>query len=136
MLPADAVESYVRAIGLSMNGGGKLVLPQWFADRFGWEEMTATVAEVYQSRRRKSQVATLARNYGEADAINFFGDEYGLPRAISGHNNHYLWGPGDASGEVVIAFGSDGQLLRRRPAAYESFLRERGERGASGDVYL
>jgi hypothetical protein len=67
----------------------------------------STVAEVYQSLPEEDQprVAILARNYGEADAINFFGGDYGLPRAISGHNNHYLWGPGDASGEVVIAFG-------------------------------
>ena len=29
----------------------------------------------------------------------------GLPHAISGHNNYYLWGPQQYAGEVVIAVG-------------------------------
>jgi len=41
--------------------------------------------------------------YGPAGAVDYFGPRYGLPKAISGHQNYYLWGPGDASGEVVIA---------------------------------
>ena len=28
-----------------------------------------------------------------------------MPRAISGHNSYYLWGPRGCTGEVVIAFG-------------------------------
>ena len=28
-----------------------------------------------------------------------------LPRPICGHNNFWLWGPGDWSGEVVIVYG-------------------------------
>ncbi len=44
-------------------------------------------------------------NYGEAGAIDFFGPEYGLPEAISGHNSYYIWGPGDCAGEVVISVG-------------------------------
>src|SRR5262249_50000682 len=40
--------------------------------------------------------------YGEAAAVDFFGRAYQLPRAISGYQNYYLWGPGSFSGEVVI----------------------------------
>ena len=95
--------------------GKTSVLPQWLADRFGWQEMTAKVAEVYRSlpEEERARVTILAGNYGEAGAINFFGDEYGLPEAISGHNNYYLWGPGDATGELVIALGFDEAFLRR-----------------------
>jgi len=51
-------------------------------------------------------------NYGEAGAIDFFGRRHGLPRAVSGHNNYWLWGPGDA-GAVVITIGGPEQALRR-----------------------
>ena len=44
-------------------------------------------------------------NYGEAGAIDFFGKKYGLPKAISGHNNYWLWGPGNYTGEIVITVG-------------------------------
>ena len=29
----------------------------------------------------------------QAGAIDFFGAKYGLPAALSGHQNYYLWGP-------------------------------------------
>ena len=35
-------------------------------------------------------------------AVNLLGPKYGLPRALSGHVNYYLWGPGDSSWEVMI----------------------------------
>ena len=31
-----------------------------------------------------------------------FGSKYGLPKAISGHQNYFLWGPRDYTGESVI----------------------------------
>ena len=39
---------------------------------------------------------------GEAGAVNLFGSRYGLPGAISGHQTYYFWGPGTASGSVLI----------------------------------
>jgi 4-amino-4-deoxy-L-arabinose transferase-like glycosyltransferase len=82
-------------------------LTEHFHKEFGWENQVATVAAVYHSLPSDEQVqaAILAGNYGEAAAVDFFGPAYGLPRSISGHHSYYLWGPGDASGEVVIAFG-------------------------------
>ncbi len=82
-------------------------LPQLYADMFGWKKMVATVAGVYDSLppAERRECAILARNYGEAGAVDFFSPRYGLPRAISGHNNYYLWGPGNFSGRVVISVG-------------------------------
>lgn len=82
-------------------------LPQNFADRFGWEEMTATVAGVYEElpQDERSETCILTGNYGEAAAIDFFGSQYGLPRAISGHNNYYIWGSGNCTGETAISVG-------------------------------
>ena len=54
----------------------------------------------------------LAGNYGEAGAIDFFGAKYGLPKAISGHNNYYLWGTRGYTGEVVILFGQHAESTK------------------------
>jgi hypothetical protein len=82
-------------------------LPQHFADRFGWENMAGTVAGVYRSLppQERSRSCVFTGNYGEAGAIDFFGSEYGLPRAISGHNSYHVWGPGDCTGEILISVG-------------------------------
>jgi hypothetical protein len=82
-------------------------MPQVLADRFGWENMTATIARVYNGLppEQRAGAAILAGNYGEAAAVDFFGPRYGLPKAISGHNNYWLWGPRGATGAVVIAVG-------------------------------
>jgi 4-amino-4-deoxy-L-arabinose transferase-like glycosyltransferase len=84
-------------------------MPQIFADQFGWEEMVAGVARYYHSlpEAERKNTAIYCGNYGEAGAIDFYGPEYGLPRAISGHQNYFLWGTHGASGESVILVGDD-----------------------------
>ena len=71
------------------------VLPQIYGDSFGWEELTATVAQVYHSLPPEEQrdCAIMASNYGEAGALNYYGRRYDLPLAYSSNNNHYFWGP-------------------------------------------
>ena len=44
-------------------------------------------------------------NFGEAGAVDLFGPKYGLPPAISGHQNYWLWGPRDYTGESMILIG-------------------------------
>ena len=82
-------------------------LPQLFGDMFGWQEQAQALARVVHSLPPGDQtrVTLLAYNYGEAGAIDYFGKHYGLPKAISGHNQYGYWGPGAASGEVVVAIG-------------------------------
>jgi hypothetical protein len=79
-------------------------LPSDAADMHGWPELTATVARVYDSLppAERARAGIYAGNYGEAGAIDFFGPDYGLPGAISGHNQYYLWGTRGYSGEVLI----------------------------------
>jgi len=83
------------------------ILPQHLADMFGWENMVATVAQVYNelSPEEQSNCIIYVYNYGEAGAIDFFGEKYGLPKATCAHNNYWLWGPGDKTGEVAIYIG-------------------------------
>jgi len=80
-------------------------LAQIFADEHGWPELEAAVARVYRSLPpdEQRQASVYARNYGEAGAIDFFGERDGLPPARSGHNSYYTWGP--PPGDIVTAVG-------------------------------
>lgn len=90
-------------------------LPQDYADMMGWPEMAKTVAGVYDAlpAGEKPRAVIFGDNYGEASAVNFFGSVYGLPPAISGHNQYYLWGPQGYDGSVVIKIGGDLSQLRQ-----------------------
>jgi len=74
---------------------------------FGWDNMALTIASVYKSLPVSEQAgcAILAGNYGEAGAIDYYGPNLGLPKAISGHNSYFDWGPRGYSGQCVIIFG-------------------------------
>lgn len=87
------------------------VLPQYFADEFGWENMARTTATVYSSlpMNERTTTAIFANDYGEASAIDFFGPRYGLPPSISKAETFWLWGPRQYTGQTVIVLGSDGQ---------------------------
>jgi hypothetical protein len=92
----------------SKEKGKTAQLPQYFADQFGWQELTATITEIYDqlSPSDRARAAIFTSNYGEAGALAFFGGEH-LPPIISGHNNYYLWGPGRVSGDEMIVVGYD-----------------------------
>lgn len=110
VLPVETFLRYQKFTGVEPPRMEKLrlaALPQHYADMFGWEEMTETVARVYNSLppEERARCAVFARNYGEAGAIDFFGARYGLPKAIGRHQNYFLWGPRDYTGECVITIG-------------------------------
>lgn len=82
-------------------------LPQFYADMFGWKEKARDVAKVYNtlSAEDKSKCAIFSMNYGRCGAIDFFGEQYGLPKSIGNHNNYWIWGPREYTGEVMIILG-------------------------------
>ena len=107
ILPPAKLVAYMRAIGLQLprtETSHTAPLPQIFADQFGWQEMAASVGHVYNHLRPedKKRAAIFCQNYGEAGAIDFFGPQFGLPPAISGHQNYFFWGPRDWNGEVAL----------------------------------
>ncbi|MHB8874116.1 MAG: hypothetical protein ACYC8T_10555 [Myxococcaceae bacterium] len=89
-------------------------VPQHFADQFGWEELARAVSEVYQRlpAAENNRVAVWAGNYGEAGALELYSRQVPLPPVLSGHNSYFLWGPGAATGEVMIVIGEDEATLR------------------------
>jgi hypothetical protein len=108
--PASYVNSYGALSGIGNSGAGSQTggpFPQYLGDRFGWNTMVSTVLSVYNSLPtiERSQACIFTSNYGEASALNFLGRTYGLPAAISGHNNYYVWGPGSCSLSVIITVG-------------------------------
>lgn len=116
ILPPVALSRYGEAIGLQPpreERGAAAALPQHFADRFGWKNMAETVARVFEGLPENDRrvAAIVTGNYGEAGAIDYFGPTLGLPPAISGHNNYWLWGYGDATGEVLITVGFQRPVL-------------------------
>ncbi|HPR62792.1 MAG TPA: glycosyltransferase family 39 protein [Thermoanaerobaculia bacterium] len=89
-------------------------LPQFYADRFGWEQKATDVARVYERLTEEERQACViyGTNYGRASAVNYFGHEYELPPAISGHNSYWIWGPGKKNARVVIAMGGNEEGYR------------------------
>lgn len=91
------------------------LLPQHYADQFGWEELTAKTAEAWSrlTPEERGDCGIFAQDYGQAGAIDFFGRRYGLPPALSGHQTYYLWGPRGYSGNCMIVLDDDKEDLDR-----------------------
>lgn len=110
VMPVLPPAVYAQVYGPSGNGGSQQAsgdaygLPQSLADRFGWEEQVALIAQVYHSLPPDQQrvACIFTSNYGEASALVQFGERYHLPPAISGHNAFYVWGPQGCNGQVLI----------------------------------
>jgi hypothetical protein len=82
-------------------------LMQMLSDEFGWPELAQAVEAQYAALPPgdRAKAAIFASNYGDAAAIDFYGK--GLPPALSGSNNYYLWGPRGYDGSVVLAVNVD-----------------------------
>lgn len=118
ILSPENLVRYQNAIGLQppkTEVAHSGALPQHFGDMFGWPEMAATVAKVYDGLppEERAKAAIYTGNYGEAGAIDFFGPRYGLPKAISAHQTYYYWGPRNYTGEVIILLQSRRESAQR-----------------------
>ena len=85
-MPAENFIKYSNWLGISPDVGERNslgVLPQHFADMFGWENMAEQVAKVYNSlppeEQQKCGIFTI--NYGEAGAIDFSVRKWDFPLA-------------------------------------------------------
>ena len=110
VLPVEKYISYSGELGIKPGSSEKkelAELPQFYADMFGWKEKARDVAKVYEtlSEEDKIKCAIYSNNYGRCGAIDFFGKEFGLPKSIGSHNNYWLWGPRNYTGEVTIILG-------------------------------
>jgi hypothetical protein len=118
LLPVNAFLRYSQAIPLARpvktERDSAAPLPQLYGDMIGWDKTAATVASVYHGLpdSERANCAIFGGDYGEAGAIDYYGPKLGLPRAISGHNSYFYWGPRDYSGACVILFGERSAELK------------------------
>ena len=103
---AAAITTGQRIVSLHLTPtrNGSSPITQIFADMHGWPQLAATVARVYGELPpgQRVRAAILASNFGEAAAIDVYGKAYGLPPALSGQNNYWIWGSRGYDGSVVV----------------------------------
>jgi hypothetical protein len=107
VLPPNEFVAYEKKLGFTPQDSENhdpTILPQFYADRFGWNELVAQVNAIYHSLPPEEQKVTgiFAGNYGQASAINLSRPKTGLPEAISGHQNYWIWGPRGYTGQEMI----------------------------------
>ena len=84
-------------------------LPTDWADMHGWPELAAAVARVYWTLppRDARECGDRRQQLRRSRRDRLLRPRSGLPPAISGHNNYWLWGTHGASGDVVIDVNGD-----------------------------
>lgn len=112
IVPPAAMARYASAIGVqaavTSNRGATLKLPQDYADMLGWEEQVAAVAAAVNSLpvEQRARVMLIARNYGEAGALEFYGPRQGLLQPILLPRNEQLWPlPAREPCEIAVTIG-------------------------------
>ncbi|MFH1334671.1 MAG: glycosyltransferase family 39 protein [Pseudomonadota bacterium] len=114
---------WIEQMGLAISYDKSETLPQWFADAFGWEEMTREVARIYSAlpASEKNKTVLFTRSYSQASALYFYGEAYALPIPISGHDQYYVWGPRDLKrGFNMMIVGCDPATVEAIRPAFKS----------------
>jgi len=96
VLPVNNLVKYLGVLGVDVGvkyENNKLnVLPQYYADRFGWEELVNEISKVYHSEKNydESKTGIITNNWGIASAVHFYKDMYNLPEPISNEGWYYF----------------------------------------------
>jgi len=80
----------------------------------GWPRVVSQIAAVAATLppQERAHVVVFTGDYGAAGAVDLYGRRLGLPRAISGHNTYWIWGPrGATDGATTIAVDLDRAYL-------------------------
>lgn len=111
--------AYAKRLGVTPHSSEKKELgelPQFYADMHGWDDLVRETKSAFDAlppeERSRARIFATTGGYGPAAAIDVLGRRVGLPGAISGHNNYWLWGYGSDDEGPVILLGGDEQRLR------------------------
>jgi Dolichyl-phosphate-mannose-protein mannosyltransferase len=108
VLSPDGFIAYMKYLPMKLpvmeHSHARAVLPQWYADQFGWQEIVDETAIAWNRipAAERQDCGIFAQDYGQAGAIDFLGRRYGLPQSLSGHQTWFLWGPRGYSGNCLI----------------------------------
>ena len=86
------------------------------SERIGWREFASTIGRINRSlpKTDRERAIVLGSNYTLPSAVEFYADEYPVPRiAVSGHNSSYLWWPDIPRDHVAITVGFDRREVKR-----------------------
>jgi 4-amino-4-deoxy-L-arabinose transferase-like glycosyltransferase len=101
----------------SLNGP-VLAMNKESGEQAGWPAFAATVARAWQQvpPEQRGTAVIFTSNYGQAGAVERYGEEYGLPKPYSGHMSYADWGPppDNMTGPVVLVgeFGDESAVRR------------------------
>lgn len=119
VLTPDRFIAYLKFLPMKLpvmeHSHARAVLPQWYADQFGWNEIVAETAVAWNrlNSDERRDCGIFAQDYGQAGAIDFLGRSYGLPSALSGHQTYFLWGPRGYSGQCMIVLDDKKEVLEQ-----------------------
>jgi 4-amino-4-deoxy-L-arabinose transferase-like glycosyltransferase len=107
VLPPAGLNAYQQRLGIApvpAEVSHTAPLPQYFADRLGWQNLARTVAEVYQElpADQRQRAIIMGRNYGHSGALEYWSATYDLPPVYGRHNNYWLWGPPPSDEDTVV----------------------------------
>lgn len=117
VLPVDQFIAYMNKLPIKAprteHSHMRAVLPQHYADQFGWDEIVSEVAVAWNRipPEERKDCGIFAQDYGQAGAIDFLGPKYGLPQSLSGHQTWWLWGPRGYSGNCLIVLDDTQETL-------------------------
>jgi hypothetical protein len=90
-------------------------------EQVAWPQYVAEIAVVYAGAGKPANTVIVTSNYGEAGAIDLFGPRYGLPHAISGHQNYWYWGPGTTDYTNLILFEWDLSDVKKACQSWQAY---------------
>ncbi len=117
ILPPESLSRYMGIIGgapqIERGQGKRTPIPQYFADRLGWERLVDDVTSVVETLPAddRKRAVLFAPSYGQAGAVEWLGRNRRLPPVYCGHNNYFLWGPPPDPVEVAVVLGDDDRGL-------------------------
>jgi len=117
VLSPNAFLSYTKSLPFKLpvmeHSHARAVLPQWYADQFGWQEIVDETAVAWNrlAPAERKDCGIFAQDYGQAGAIDFLGRRQGLPASLSGHQTWFLWGPRGYSGNCMIVLDDNQATL-------------------------
>lgn len=76
-------------------------LPQDYADMMGWEELGGLAIEACRAAEGEG-ILLYGENYGQAGAVDYYGQGKGLPPAVSFSDSYRLWLPRNISANTLI----------------------------------
>jgi len=95
----------------------------FFKDEIGWPEMAGQVERAWSnlSPAERLDAVVLAKNYGEASALEFYGRDLGL--VVSGHLSWQYWRPARLPQRFALTVGYDPDGLARLCRSWRSLAR-------------